>query len=166
MQYRSSAVGQPVRHRGSSANYYSILTGNGPIAKFFFQSGRLVALNPTDPQGSTHAWVPIINTSLTANGCATFGQLGLIYGGSTNKCASYNTFGLQSNEENSQLGAHLVFNWTGGLHVCGAEKEVRYSPRFEHVNADDSHQVWYKLSPSDGPSDCTPIELYTVPVVE
>ncbi|KAH6906052.1 hypothetical protein BKA70DRAFT_451415 [Coprinopsis sp. MPI-PUGE-AT-0042] len=138
----------PVRLHGGS-NYFAILTGTGPIAKFFFQSGRLVALDPTNPQGSTNAWRALINTPLTGNGCSTNGQLGTVMGSSSNKCAKYATFGLQSNSENSQLGARLVFDWTGGFYICGTNKEV-----------------WYKTSSSDSPSDCTPIELYTLTVVE
>jgi hypothetical protein len=115
---------QPVRLNGGS-NYFSILTGNGPIAKFYFAGGQFVAV---DPSGSTQPYRGLVNTQQTGTGtCATYGQFGTVWGSSTNKCASYNTFGLQSNSENSQLGARLVFNWVGGFYVCGSQKEVGVS---------------------------------------
>ncbi|KAF6746923.1 hypothetical protein DFP72DRAFT_921571 [Ephemerocybe angulata] len=138
----------PVRLNGGS-NYFSILTGTGPIAKFYFKQGQLVAVDPVSgPSGQ--AYRALVNTQQSGTGtCATFGQFGTVFGSSSNKCASYSTFGLQSNSENSQLGAHIVFNWTGGFYVCGAQKEV-----------------YYKVNPADGPAGCTQIELYTLPVIQ
>ncbi|KAJ2912922.1 hypothetical protein MD484_g7487, partial [Candolleomyces efflorescens] len=139
-------VTAPVRLNGGS-NYFAILTGTGPIAKFYFAGGQLVAL---DPQSSGQPYRALVNTQQTGTGtCASYGQFGTVYGSSSNKCASYNTFGLQSNSENSQLGARLTFNWVGEFYVCGTDKEV-----------------YYKVNSADGPSGCTPISLYTVPVVE
>ncbi|KAJ2929719.1 hypothetical protein H1R20_g7367, partial [Candolleomyces eurysporus] len=136
----------PVRLHGGSPNYSSILTGNGPIGKFFLTQGVLVSL---DPSGSTLYPRPVVNSVLTANGCSTYGTLGFVQGASSNKCARYSTFQIQSNPENAQLGAKLTLNWVGGFYVCGVNKEVVY-----------------KVSPGDGPTECTPIDLYTVPVVE
>ncbi|KAJ2929931.1 hypothetical protein H1R20_g7183, partial [Candolleomyces eurysporus] len=57
--------------------------------------------------------------------------------------------GNSSNPENSQLGAKVTFNWVGGFYVCGTNKEV-----------------YYKVNSADGPTGCTPIDLYTLPVVQ
>ncbi|EAU82393.1 hypothetical protein CC1G_06703 [Coprinopsis cinerea okayama7 len=137
----------PVRLHGGSIQ--SVLTGTGPIAKYYFRQGQLVALDPNYPDGTLN-WRPLVNTLQTGTAtCATYGQFSNVLGASTNKCASYNSFYLEANPENSQLGSRLTFNWQGGFYVCGTAKEV-----------------WYKVSSSDGPGDCTPIQLYTVPVVE
>ncbi|KAF7760999.1 hypothetical protein Agabi119p4_10408 [Agaricus bisporus var. burnettii] len=66
----------------------------------------------------------------------------------TNKCARYNSFHIQSNTENAQLGARLSFNYFGQFYACGSGEDV-----------------WYKTTSSEGPGDCTAIDLYTVPVI-
>ena len=113
---------KPVRLHGGSPSYNSILTGNGPVGKFFLTQGVLVSL---DPSGSTLYPRPVVNSVLTANGCSTYGTLGFVQGASSNKCARYSTFQIQSNPENSQLGAKLTLDWVGGFYVCGVNKEVR-----------------------------------------
>jgi hypothetical protein len=56
-------------------------------------------------------------------GCTTYGPLGFSRS-STNKCALHDTFHLQSNNQSSQLGARLDFNFVGGFYACGIDKEV------------------------------------------
>ncbi|KAH9475104.1 hypothetical protein JR316_0012215 [Psilocybe cubensis] len=134
----------PLRLNGGSGGY-ATLTGTSPIGQFYFAQGRLTAL---DPAGSTSlTYMPLLGSQLGPSGCSTYGQLGFVQGASSNKCARYDGFQIQSNIENSQLGAQLVINYVGGFYACG-----------------DGKDVWYKLSPGDGPSDCSPITLYTVPV--
>lgn len=139
----------PLRLRGGTNWDASLLTGDGPIGKFHFWQGRLVAPDLNN-QFNGIDQLPYINTQQTGAGsCATHGRLQITQaGGSTNKCASWNSFWLHSNEENSQLGAKLTFNWRGDFYVCGADK-----------------QVYYKVDAADGPQDCVKIDLYTVPVV-
>ena len=36
----------------------------------------------------------------------------------------YNTFSIQSDTENSQLGAQLSFNSVGGFYACGSGQDV------------------------------------------
>ena len=36
----------------------------------------------------------------------------------------FNTFGIQSDTENSQLGAQLTFNYVGGFYACGSGQDV------------------------------------------
>ncbi|KAF9524795.1 GPI-anchored small secreted protein [Crepidotus variabilis] len=116
---------------------------SGTPAKFEFRSGQLVA---ADPAGSSTNYRPLINAVLGSTGCSTYGQLGFTQGSSTNKCAQYSTFSIQSDSENSQLGAKLAFNSIGGFYACGS-----------------TLNVVYKVNPADGPSDCNPVDLWTVP---
>ncbi|TFK21050.1 hypothetical protein FA15DRAFT_646159 [Coprinopsis marcescibilis] len=118
---------------------------------FYFYQGQLRATRDrtTDPANSE--WFsPYINTEFTNSGrCATFGRVGYLIGGtsSTNKCASYEMFGLRSYEKNAQLGAELVFRWAGGFWSCGDEEEI-----------------WYRKVEGEGPTNCYPVKLWTVPV--
>ena len=92
--------------------------GSGTIGQFFFIQGSLVSGNQGNPA--------LINTFQTGTGtCATSGQLGF-FGSTSNKCASRNTFSIQSDTENSQLGAFLAFNNVGGFFACGANQDVRW----------------------------------------
>ncbi|TFK35678.1 GPI-anchored small secreted protein [Crucibulum laeve] len=135
----------PVRTEGGSGGY-ATLTGTGSIGKFYFYQGALTGAPRTSSSSTLR---PLIGSVLGATGCSTYGALGFTEGSSSNKCARYSSFYLQSNPENSQLGARLTFNWVGGFYACGSGQDV-----------------WYKVNPSDGgPSDCSPIDLYTVPVV-
>uniref|UniRef100_A0A8H7XP81 Uncharacterized protein n=1 Tax=Psilocybe cubensis TaxID=181762 RepID=A0A8H7XP81_PSICU len=120
------------------------LLGSGTPARFYFYQGELAVHDPDD---SSFPYRLLINTIPAAGGCTNFGALHFVQGTSTNKCASYESFQLQSNQQDSQLGAELVFNFTGGFYVCNSGAEV-----------------WYKINSGDGPSDCVPIRLYTVPV--
>ncbi|KAF9451175.1 hypothetical protein P691DRAFT_663774 [Macrolepiota fuliginosa MF-IS2] len=120
------------------------LLGSGPFPKWYFWQGSLVIV---DPSGGSNPWRPLINTSLTGNGCSKSGALSFVLGSSTNKCAKYGSFQIQSFSENSQLGAKLVVDYTGGFYACGSNKDI-----------------YYKVSTNDGPSNCNPVDLYTVPV--
>ncbi|CAA7266672.1 unnamed protein product [Cyclocybe aegerita] len=135
----------PLRIEGGT-NGYSTLTGSSPIGQFYFYQGRLRA---HDPDGSTvlQYYMPFLSSQLTSTGCTTYGGIKFIPGPSTNKCGRYEYFQIQSNTENSQLGAKLVFNYVGGFYACGSGQDV-----------------WYKVDAADGPTECSPIELYTVPV--
>lgn len=117
---------QPIRLSGE-ADPYSILNTGQPPAKFYFYQGQLLALDP-NPQFHNRGFV---NTKLAGGTCTTYGEFGVIGGTNTNKCASYGTLGLSSNQENSQLGAKLVFNWAGGFYACGATKAVSWDIQYE-----------------------------------
>ncbi|KAF4622381.1 hypothetical protein D9613_009573 [Agrocybe pediades] len=135
-------------HLNGALNAFSALTGTGPIGQFFYYQGRLTAL---DPEGSLFNYLTTFGSEYLgpSGGCSTYGSLGFFPGAGSNKCARYGTgFYLHSNEENSQLGATLVYNWVGGFYACGSAKEVVY-----------------KVHESDGRDDCVPIELNTVPVI-
>ncbi|KAF4622068.1 hypothetical protein D9613_009581 [Agrocybe pediades] len=101
------------------------LTGSGIPARFYFAQGKLTIY---DPDNNTFPYRPLINTLPGADGCQTFGALTFVQGTSTNKCASYNTFLIQSNAEDSQLGSELVFDSVGGFYACGGGQEVRDDP--------------------------------------
>ena len=80
----------------------------------------------------------------------------------------FNSFQIQSDTENSQLGAQLVFNYVGSFYACGSGQDVGVDVQFVVciVFADDLFQVWYQADATDGPPglQCSPINLYTVPV--
>ena len=109
---------QPLRLTGG-ANGYTTLSGSGPIGKFYFYQGKFVALDST--QSSTDRGN--IGAVPLSSGCSTYGQLGFSPS-SSDKCANYNTFNIQSDTENSQLGAFLVFNFVGGFYACGSGNDV------------------------------------------
>jgi hypothetical protein len=105
---------------------------------------------------------------ISAGDCSTYGPLGFGSSTGTDKCGTFGTFGLQSDSENSQLGAALTFNSVGGFYACGSGQDVRYDfffflPR-EATCTDSVFQVWYKVNAGDGPTGCSAINLYTVPV--
>ncbi|KDR71544.1 hypothetical protein GALMADRAFT_213838 [Galerina marginata CBS 339.88] len=131
----------PLRMTSGGGGGLASFLGSGTPALFYFWQGQLTAI---DPSGSTYR--PLIDSHQDANGCQNFGALAFVQGGSTNKCASYSSFQLQSNNQDSQLGAQLVFNYVGGFYACSSGQEV-----------------WYKINESDGPSGCQPVNLYTVP---
>ncbi|KAF8326938.1 hypothetical protein F5887DRAFT_1084098 [Amanita rubescens] len=118
------------------------LTGSGPIGKFYFIQGQFLA---ADPSGSSNNYTPFISGSPIGVGCTSFGRLEFVQGKSSNKCAQYQSFQIQSDTENSQLGAQLVFNFIGGFFACNGD-------------------IWYKFDASLGPPGCTPVNLWTVPV--
>lgn len=97
------------------------LIGSGTPALFYFYQGQLTVY---DPNGNSFPYRPLINTVPAASGCSNFGALQFVQGTSTNKCASYSSFQLQSNQQDSQLGAELVFNFTGGFYACNGGAEV------------------------------------------
>jgi hypothetical protein len=134
----------PLRINGGTGGF-ATLTGSGPIGQLYFNQGKLVV---QDPAGSTNTYKPYISAAPDVSGCTDFGPLGFVQGSSSNKCALFENFQIQSDTENSQLGAKLVFNYQGGFFVCGA-----------------SQDIWYKASPDQGPSDCSSIDLYTIPVI-
>lgn len=120
------------------------LYGSSSPALFYFSQGSLYALSsPT----SSPPYRVLLSLSPISTGCTTYGGLGFVQGSSSNKCASYSGFQIQSNTQNSQLGAQLVVNFQGGFYECSGSTVV------------------YKVNPGDGPSGCTPVSLYTVPVV-
>ncbi|KAF8345117.1 hypothetical protein F5887DRAFT_1197951 [Amanita rubescens] len=133
----------PLRTSGGSGDY-ATLTGSGPIGVYYFYQGALTA---APAPGSTQTQLPFIGAVL-ATECLNYGQLGFSTGGSTDKCAMFNTFEIQSDTENSQLGAELTFNYVGGFYACGSGQDV-----------------WYQASPTSGPPlQCAPIALWSVPL--
>lgn len=72
----------------------------------------------------------LIDAVLGSTGCSPGGALVFVQGSSSNKCAKGSTFGIQSDIENSQLGAKLVFNWVGGFYACGTANDVCFPPSF------------------------------------
>lgn len=111
---------QPLRTDGGAGGY-ATLTGSGPIGQFFFYQGSLTA---APRPSSTVNQRPLIGSVLGSTGCSTYGSLGFTEGSSSNKCARYTTFSIQSNQENSQLGAKLAFNSVGGFYACGSGQDV------------------------------------------
>lgn len=104
------------------------LTGSSPFAKFYFWQGYLTAMDPTgatDPNGNPYTYRPYVNSVENASGCSAGGAFGFVQGTSTNKCTQYTSFQIQSDGENSQLGAALVFNYVGGFYACGSGQNVR-----------------------------------------
>lgn len=141
----------PLRTTGGAGGYATLSpSGLGPIGVFYFVNGVLTAA-PASSTSSTQK--ALIGPVLGSTGCSIYGSLGFTTtsGSSSNKCALYNPFTIQSNQENSQMGAQLVFNGTtgGGFYACGSGLDV-----------------WYQPSPSSGPPGlaCTPISLWTVTV--
>ncbi|KAF5319601.1 hypothetical protein D9619_008356 [Psilocybe cf. subviscida] len=136
----------PLRMATGSGNGDPTLTGTGAPAIFYFYQGQLKVYDVAG--GNQNPFRPLINTIQTGAGsCANHGALVFVQGSSTNKCASYNSFQIQSNNQNSQLGAKLVFNFVGGFFSCN-----------------NGQQVYYKINVNDGPSGCVPIDLNTVAV--
>ncbi|KAF8326952.1 hypothetical protein F5887DRAFT_230113 [Amanita rubescens] len=134
----------PLRTSGGAGGY-ATLTGSGPIGVFYFYQGVLTAAAAPGSTSTTRALIGAIPLS---TGCTTYGPLGFA-GSSSDKCAKYSSFQIQSDTENSQLGAQLTFNYVGGFYACGSGKDV-----------------WYQASPTSGPPGltCTPIALWTVPL--
>ncbi|KAF6766094.1 hypothetical protein DFP72DRAFT_838677 [Ephemerocybe angulata] len=95
--------------------------------------------------------VTAVRLHITSDGsCSKHGPL-IYIGGTTTKKSAYvsdGRFWIQANEEQSQMGSWLTFNWEGSFYACGS-----------------SGDIWYKLNPSEGPSDCYPVQLYAVPVI-
>ncbi len=111
---------QPLRFPsagGSSAT----LSGSGSFPKWYFWQGNLVAVDPT---GSSTPFRPLVDESPDGFGCSTSGPLGFVQGSSSNKCAKYGSFQIQSFVENGQLGAKLVLDFTGGFYACGSTNNV------------------------------------------
>ncbi|CAA7266674.1 unnamed protein product [Cyclocybe aegerita] len=133
----------PVRMSSGGGGGLATLKGSGVPAQLYFYQGTLTVY---DPNNNTFPYRPLVNSIQDASGCQSFGALVFVQGTSTNKCARYSSFQIQSNAENSQLGAELVFNYVGGFYACGSGQEI-----------------WYKINASDGPSGCDLIHLYTVP---
>ena len=107
---------QPLQTSGGTGSF-AALGGGGPIGKLYFYQGRLVAQDPAG--GFSPAY---INATPSSSECTTFGPLG--FGSGSNKCALSQSFELQSDTENSQLGARLVFNNQGGFVACGTTQDV------------------------------------------
>ncbi|KAF8328745.1 hypothetical protein F5887DRAFT_1006844 [Amanita rubescens] len=105
----------PLRTTGG-ANGYATLTGNGPIGVFYFYQGALTAASGSTTEKALIAAIP-------ASDCTTYGQLGFAQS-TSDKCALFNTFSIQSDTENSQLGAQLSFNSVGGFYACGSGQDV------------------------------------------
>lgn len=112
---RSLIGSQSLRFPSGSGTWASLL-GSGSFPKWYFWQGNLVVVAP---DGGSTPWRPFINTIPAANGCSKSGPLGFTLG-STNKCAKYGNFQIQSFGENSQLGAKLVVDYTGGFYACGS----------------------------------------------
>lgn len=90
-------------------------SSSSPPAQFYFSQGSLYALSSST---STSPYRVLLSLSPSSTGCTTYGGLGFVQGSSSNKCASYSGFQIQSNNENSQLGAQLVVNFQGGFYEC------------------------------------------------
>ncbi|KAJ2924429.1 hypothetical protein H1R20_g12669, partial [Candolleomyces eurysporus] len=124
------------------------LGGSGFPAQNYFYQGRLRSTLERTGDPNYRAY---INNEFTDTGsCATYGTLGYLPGEntSTNKCATYPNFQLQANSQNAQLGSRLTVNYVGGFFSCGPDE-----------------QIWYKQNEQEGPTNCYPVDLYTVPVV-
>jgi len=136
---------KPLRTQGGEYGF-ATLTGSGPIGQFHFSEGSLIGAPRYAGDETLQPNIGAIPQGPV--GCTTFGPLGFATESTTYQCAKFSKFTIHSHEKNSQLGAKLVFNNKGDFYACG-----------------DYQEVWYKVSPEDGPIDCSPINLYTVPVV-
>lgn len=150
---------QPLRTVGGAGGY-STLTGSGPIGQFYFSQGKLVAV---PPPGSSTIQKPLIGAIPSSAGCTTYGPLGFTQGSSSDKCAKYESFYIQSE---SQLGAQLSFNLLGGFYACGSNQDVSRLLAFGLQPVFISNKVWHMDSSSSIPFTitCDPINLWTVPV--
>ena len=110
-------VTQPVHLDGTLS-----ASSSSPPAQFYFSQGSLYALS-----SSTSPYRVLISLSPSSTGCTTYGGLGFVQDSSSNKCASYSGFQIQSNGQNSQLGAQLVVNFQGGFYECSGNT---VSPNF------------------------------------
>lgn len=119
----TSTIKKPLRTNGGAGGY-ATLTGSGPIGQFYFSQGTLYTL-PQQPN-SISPQRALIGSILGSTGCSNYGSLGFTEGSSSNKCARYNTFNIQSNQENSQLGARLSFNFVGQFYACGSGEDVSF----------------------------------------
>ena len=108
---------QPLRSGGAGG--YTTLSGSGAIGQFYFFQGKFVMLDSTQSSSARGN----IGEIPASSGCTTYGPLGF-FGSSTDKCANFGTFSIQSNGENSQIGAFLVFNGVGGFYACGNGNDV------------------------------------------
>ncbi|RXW21703.1 hypothetical protein EST38_g4145 [Candolleomyces aberdarensis] len=118
-----------------------------PAQNYFYQGHLRCSVDRTgDPNYRAY----ISNAFTDTGSCATYGKLGYLQGEftSTNKCATYPNFQLQANSQSAQLGSRLMINNVGGFFACGPDQEI-----------------WYKQNEQDGPTNCMPFDLYTVPVV-
>jgi len=73
------------------------------------------------PPGSSMTQRPLIGAIPSSTGCTTYGPLGFTQGSSSDKCAKYDSFYIQSE---SQLGTQLSFNFLGGFYACGSNQDV------------------------------------------
>jgi len=115
------------------------------------------------PQGSNNAQRPLIGAIPSSTGCTSYGPLGFTQGSSSDKCAKYDSFYIQSE---SQLGALLSLNFLGGFYACGSNQDVSRILTFGSQPGFILNKVWYLTSSSNIPSNiiCNPISLWTVPV--
>ncbi|PPR01771.1 hypothetical protein CVT24_001811 [Panaeolus cyanescens] len=122
------------------------LLGGGQPAKFYFRQGQLVVHYPgIDPRLGPSYLRPYVNSIQDGAGCPNFGSFGFVQSVSSNKCTKYSTFQILSNDENSQLGSELVFNYKGGFYSCSG-----------------GQQIYYKDTPSRPPNNCERVRLWTV----
>ena len=112
---------QPLRSDGGSGGY-ATLTGTSPIGVYYFIGGVLTAAPDSTSSIPQRALIGPVPGST----CSAYGALGFTSGSSSDKCVLYNPFTIQSNTQNSQLGAKLVFNATGGFYACGSGLDVSY----------------------------------------
>ena len=91
---------------------------------FYFYQGVLTAA----PAGST-VTQPAVIAAIPESDCTTYGQLGFVTD-SSDYCAMYNTFSIQSDTESSELGSQLAFNSVGGFYACGSGQDVGVDVRF------------------------------------
>ena len=87
---------------------------------YYFTGGVLTAA----PDSTTTSTQRALIGPVFSSGCTAYGALGFTSGSSSNKCVLYNPFTIQSDTENSQLGAELVFDGTGGFYACGSGQDV------------------------------------------
>ncbi|KAG8928383.1 hypothetical protein FRC02_006994 [Tulasnella sp. 418] len=109
----STSADYHLKHLGIANQYDGILT-TGTASKFYLEGQRL-RLDINDPS----AWFATVDFIQVSSGsCSVDGPIKIIPGTSSNKCAKNFNFNLSSYEQNSQLGAKLVFNWAGGFYGC------------------------------------------------
>lgn len=142
---------QGVRQSGSTA----LLSGTNPLAKFYTESPSSLLVQPAS--STTGVPNPRSYIDFPYPSCGPGGNLVLVTGSTTNKCAASQPFAF------SGSGGSLSFGAQGGFYVCGMDQHVsslRNLVGQKNVNSGAATQVYYQKSTATTPSGCTPTFLF------
>lgn len=108
-----------MRQSGSTA----LLTGTTPLAQFYTETPSYLRVKPAvAPPTGTPDPRAYVDFAFNGSACATSGNLVLVTGSSSNKCAQSAGFDLAG------AGGSLRFGAQGAFYVCGTDQHV--SARF------------------------------------